>query len=368
MARRFLPSRSSNVSSFVKASDLSVAHQWRGRVVDLSDHRDSAGWRAAQALALEGAEVFVGDSPARDRARRFDQLAKARGLEHLTLQWAGESRGEILSGLCPPHAEKIALKDAEVPSEGRENPTGVVTLVGGGPGDPSLLTIAALTAIAHADVVLLDRLGIALNVVDLAPAALVIDVGKAPGRHKMPQEEIHETMLAFAREGARVVRLKGGDPFIFGRGGEEWRFLAENGVRVEVVPGITSGLSVPAHAGVSATYREVTRAVTIISGHQPFNQSELSSLVSLGSTIVILMGVATFPSTVAGLREAGLPDSTGVALLEKGYTSNERHTFTTLGTAIEDARSRKVTNPAIIVIGDVVGVREVSAEISEAQG
>ncbi|MCT2150130.1 uroporphyrinogen-III C-methyltransferase [Dermabacter vaginalis] len=351
----------------MKASALSVAHRWQGRAVDLSDHRGPASWRAAQALALEGATVYIGDSRARDRAHGFDRLARERGLEKLALQWAAELRGEISSDACAPHAEKIALHEAEEPSENGENPAGVVTLVGGGPGDPSLLTVAALTAIARADVVLLDRLGIALNVVDFAPAALVIDVGKAPGRHKMSQDSINETMLAFARAGARVVRLKGGDPFIFGRGGEEWRFLAEQGIRVDVVPGLTSALSVPAHAGVSATYREVTRAVTIMSGHQPFNQAELSSLVSLGSTIVILMGVATFPSTVAGLRKAGLPDSTGVALLEQGYTANERHTFTTLGAAIDEARARGVTNPAVIVIGDVVNVREASAEIIEAR-
>ncbi|WP_239379578.1 uroporphyrinogen-III C-methyltransferase [Dermabacter vaginalis] len=351
----------------MKASDLSVAHRWRGRVVDLTDHRGPACWRAAQALALEGATAYVGSADPQNRVRSFDELAKERGLEHLALQWAAEPRGEISSDACPPHAEKIELNDGEEPSGTSENPTGDVTLVGGGPGDPNLLTVAALTAIAHADVVLLDRLGIALNVVDLAPGALVIDVGKAPGRHKMSQGAINETMLAFAREGARVVRLKGGDPFIFGRGGEEWRFLAEQGIRVDVVPGLTSALSVPAHAGVSATYREVTRAVTIMSGHQPFNQAELSSLVSLGSTIVILMGVATFPSTVAGLRKAGLPDSTGVALLEQGYTANERHTFTTLGAAIDEARARGVTNPAVIVIGDVVNVREASAEIIEAR-
>ena len=364
-AKRFPPSRSSNASSFVKASDLSVAHQWRGRVVDLTDHRGPAGWRAAQALAREGAIVYLGDGTPRERACSFDQQARELGHEALVLQWASEPRGQIRSDACPPHAEKVTLSEDQEPSDNRAHTPGAVTLVGGGPGEPNLLTVAALKATLRADVILLDRLGVALNVMDLAPGALVLDVGKAPGRHKLSQERINDTMLAFAREGARVVRLKGGDVFIFGRGGEEWRFLAAHGIRVDIVPGITSALSVPAHAGVSATYRNVTRAVTIISGHQPFNNAELSALVALGGTIVILMGVATFPSTVAGLRAAGLPDSTGVALLEQGYTAHERHTFTTLGAAIEDARSRNVTNPAIIVIGDVVNVRETSAELAE---
>lgn len=346
----------------MRATHFHVSTQFQRRLVDLSSAAGAAGWRAAQSLMADGARVIVRDLSGREQAEALEQMASDRGLGNLVIQRGSEPRGELLDS---PDLVFDPSKALVVSVEPALHASGHVTLVGGGPGDPDLLTTGALKAIAHADVIFLDRLGIALNVCDIAPGALVIDVGKAPGRHKLSQERINEEMTAFAKAGAHVVRLKGGDVFVFGRGGEEWRHLASHNVPVSVIPGITSALSVPAHAGVSATLRNVTRAVTIISGHQPFNAAELRALVDLGGTIVILMGIATFPSTVAGLREAGLPDDTGVALLEQGFTEYERHTFTTLGTAIADARHRDVKNPAIIVIGRVVNDREPSAHIPD---
>ncbi len=344
----------------MKATDFHISPTWQRRTVDLSSATGAAGWRAAQAFAHEGANVLLGDFTGRDRMVKLEQLCEQRGIEHLLLQRGSDLRGDIWAAHTPEAeslraAEPVTL-DLTSPHDDPES--GNATLVGGGPGAPDLLTIGAMRAIAHADAIFVDRLGIALNVLDLAPAALVIDVGKAPGRHKLPQERINEEMYELAAAGANVVRLKGGDVFIFGRGGEEWRYLAERGVPVSVVPGITSALSVPAHAGISPTLRNVTRAVTIVSGHQPFNAAELRALVDVGSTIIILMGIGTFPGTVAGLREAGLPDSMEVALLERGFTPDERHTFTTLGNAVETMREREVTNPAIIVIGEVVAERQ----------
>lgn len=354
----------------MKAADFHLHPAWEGRTVHLSDAVGPSGWRAAQCLAHAGARVLLSDFSGRERLRRFETRCEERGLTPLLLQRGSEPRGDIRPLPSAGEREVDGSGDLTIPTltptPHAGDVSGGVTLVGGGPGDPELLTVAALRALAHADVVFVDRLGIAMGVRDLSPAALLIDVGKAPGRHKLAQERINEEMHVLASDGASVVRLKGGDVFVFGRGGEEWRYLASRGIRVDVVPGITSALSVPARAGISATYREVTRAITIISGHQPFNGSELRALVDLGSTIIILMGIATFPSTVAGLLRAGLAPTTGVALLEQGFTPGERHTFATLDTAVRVAEERGVSNPAIIVIGDVVEKRQLDATLREA--
>lgn len=245
-------------------------------------------------------------------------------------------------------------------------PNGHVTLVGGGPGDPELITVAGRRALADADVVLHDRLGPRAHVAALAPGAELVDVGKTPGHHAVPQHEIERIMLEHAVAGRRVVRLKGGDPFVFGRGGEEVSACRAAGVPVTVVPGVTSAIAVPAEAGIPVTHRELSRAFTVLSGHVPFSEDELRHLAGLGGTIVLLMAVGTVHQTMAGLARHGLAADTPVAFLERGCTPDRRVVVATLGTAGTVASLHRVTSPAVIVVGEVVrlsGAAEALADV-----
>ncbi len=183
---------------------------------------------------------------------------------------------------------------------------GQVTLVGGGPGRTSLLTLEACAALRQADVVFFDRLAPTDDLAELAAGAELVDVGKSPYHHPVPQNAISEELVTRARRGQSVVRLKGGDPFVFGRGGEEMLACVEAGVPVRIVPGISSALSVPGACGIPVTHREVSRSFTVISGHTPPEPHELEALVRLGGTIVVLMGIGSLPQTMAGLSRAGL--------------------------------------------------------------
>ncbi len=243
-------------------------------------------------------------------------------------------------------------------------PRGHVTLVGGGPGDPDLITIAGRRALADADVVLHDRLGPRAHVAELAPGAELIDVGKTPGHHAVPQHDIERLMLEHAGKGLRVVRLKGGDPFVFGRGGEEVLACRTAGVPITVVPGVTSAIAVPAEAGVPVTHREVSRAFTVLSGHVPFSEDELQHLAGLGGTIVLLMAVGTVHHTMQGLRRHGLAADTPVAFLERGCTPERRTVLATLDTAGPTASLSGVRSPAVIVIGEVVRFADAADEIA----
>jgi uroporphyrin-III C-methyltransferase len=231
---------------------------------------------------------------------------------------------------------------------------GHVALVGGGPGDPELLTVAGRRALAMADVVLHDRLGPREGLHELAPGAELIDVGKTPGHHAVPQDEIERIMIEKALSGLKVVRLKGGDPFVFGRGGEEVIACHRVGVPVQIVPGVTSAIAVPAEAGIPVTHRDISRAFTVISGHVPLTEDELAHAVGFGGTLVILMGVNTLPHLSAGLRRHGMRADVPVALLERGFSNSRRSTVTTLERVLVEATLAKVQSPAVIVIGDVV--------------
>lgn len=248
------------------------------------------------------------------------------------------------------------------------HPRGHVTLVGGGPGDPELLTVAGRRAIAAADVVLHDRLGPRDDLHLLAPGAELIDVGKTPGHHAVPQDRIEAIMVEKALQGLRVVRLKGGDPFVFGRGGEEVLACHRAGVPVRVVPGVTSAIAVPAEAGIPVTHREVSRAFTVISGHVPLSEEELAHAVGLGGTLVVLMGVATLPHLSAGLRRHGMRADMPVAVLERGFTPSRRTTVTTLSGVLDAVTRAGVQSPAVIVIGDVVSVAEGAERVAAFAG
>jgi uroporphyrin-III C-methyltransferase len=234
-------------------------------------------------------------------------------------------------------------------------PRGHVWLVGGGPGDGELLTVAGVRALADADVVLHDRLGPAHVIAEYAPGAEIIDVGKTPGHHAVPQHEIQRLIVAHALRGRRVVRLKGGDPFVFGRGGEEVAACREAGVPVTVVPGVTSAIAVPAAAGIPVTQREVSRAFTVISGHAPFTEAELEHAVGLGGTLIVLMGVGTLPHLAAGLRRHGMRADMPLAVLEKGFSAAQRALVTSLDGVVDLLGRERPSSPAVIVIGEVVG-------------
>jgi uroporphyrin-III C-methyltransferase len=245
---------------------------------------------------------------------------------------------------------------------------GHVTLVGGGPGDADLMTVAGRDALANADVVLHDRLGPRDDLHLLAPAARLIDVGKTPGHHAVPQREIERLLLDNALDGHHVVRLKGGDPFVFGRGGEEVIACRSAGIPVTVIPGVTSAIAVPGAAGIPVTHREISRAFTVISGHVPLSENELEHAVGLGGTLVILMGVANLPHLTAGLQRHGMRRDMPLAVLERGFTPSRRTTLTTLSDAVRTASATGVASPAVIVIGEVVdalGDPEFAASLAE---
>ena len=234
--------------------------------------------------------------------------------------------------------------------------TGSVTLVGGGPGRTGLLTVDAVEALAAADVVFYDRLAPTDDLAGLAPAAELVDVGKAPFHHRVEQRSIEEQVLDRARAGQSVVRLKGGDPFVFGRGGEEMLACLNAGVPVRVVPGISSAVAVPAACGIPVTHRGLSHAYTVISGHQRPSETELDALARLGGTIVVLMGVVNLEQIAAGLLRAGMDPWTPAAVVERGYSDSQRSTFSRLGALADDARRLQVASPAVVIIGAVVSV------------
>lgn len=231
---------------------------------------------------------------------------------------------------------------------------GTVTLVGGGPGSPELLTVAAVAALARADIVLYDRLAPRSTLDVLAPNALHIDVGKQPGHHPVSQEGIEARIIEHALAGANVVRLKGGDPYVFGRGGEEVLACRAAGIPVRVIPGVTSAVSVPAAAGIPLTHRGVSHLFTVVSGHAPLSETELGHLAGLGGTIVVLMGVGTLAHLSQGLVRHGAPPTLPVAIIERGYSPGQRTTISTLGRVVTDAALAAVQSPAVLVIGEVV--------------
>ena len=236
--------------------------------------------------------------------------------------------------------------------------TGRVVLVGGGPGDPGLLTIAGRDALAEADVVVTDRLGPVAAIAEHAPHAEVVHVGKIPRGPFTPQERINEILVEHARAGTVVVRLKGGDGFVFGRGGEEWQECRAAGVPVEVIPGVSSATSVPALAGIPVTHRGLTQGVAVVSGHvapdDPRSDVAWEALAAAGLTIVVLMGVAHLGAIAHTLVTAGLPAATPAACIMDGASPQQRVVAATLEQIAEAAAAARIGPPAITVIGPVV--------------
>ena len=302
------------------AADAEAQRIW---CVNASDHEASAAWTPAVAV-VDDVKIAVnaGGDPRRAMALR-DAVATA-----------------LETGDLPLRRQRATTTP------------GSVALVGGGPGDTGLITVRGRRLLGQADVVVADRLGPRELLSELAPDVRVIEVGKTPGHHPVPQSEINRILVDEALQGHRVVRLKGGDPYVLGRGGEEAEFCRQHGVEVEVVSGVTSAISVPAAAGIPVTHRGLAKGFSVVTGHE-----ELAEVPARADhTVILLMGVGQLRDSAASLGRAGLPAETPVGIVENGYLPNQRVTIGTLGTIADQAEAAGVANPAVIVIGDVVRV------------
>ena len=244
---------------------------------------------------------------------------------------------------------------------------GTVYLVGAGPGDPELVTVRGLRLLRAADVVVHDRLVHPALVAEARPEAERIDVGKAPGRPSATQEEIERVLVDRALAGRSVVRLKGGDPFVFGRGGEELLACALAGVPCEVVPGVTSAVGVPTAAGIPVTHRGLAASFAVVTAHRAADLDDVDwgALARL-DTVVVLMGVARLRYVTANLVRAGRRRETPVAVVERGTWEGERVVEATLADVAERAEAAGVRSPATVVVGEVVALRSRPAAVSAA--
>ncbi|WP_446666682.1 uroporphyrinogen-III C-methyltransferase [Flexivirga sp. B27] len=248
------------------------------------------------------------------------------------------------------------VDDTLVPADGsspRRDGTGRVVLVGGGPGADDLITVRGLRELSRADVVVTDRLVPVDLLSALRPDVEVVDVGKTPHHHPVPQDAINGLLVEHARRGQHVVRLKGGDPFVLGRGGEEILACRAAGVPVEVVPGVTSAFAAPAAGRVPVTHRGVSRGVLVISGHDAL---DVPSLVAWQHTIVVLMGMRRLRELTAGLIRGGKAADTPVAVVQSAWTKDQRQVTDSLAGIADRVDLEGLGNPAVIVIGDVTSV------------
>jgi uroporphyrin-III C-methyltransferase len=321
--------------------------------------------------ATDDPEVNAAVAEEAERARIFCARADDRGASSAWTPAVGR-QGDLIVGIHgggdPQRA--IGVRDAVVagltdggiadrarrPTPGRS--VGSVVLVGGGPGDPGLITVRGRQAVAQADVVLADHLAPLGLLASLPPEVEVIDASKLPRGRSMAQEQINALLVERALEGKRVVRLKGGDPFVFGRGMEEVEACVAAGVPVEVVPGITSAVGVPALAGIPVTHRGLTHEFVVVSGHlppgHPDSLVDWPALGRLRGTLVVLMGVETAPAIAAALVEHGRAADTPVAIVTDGSTATQRTVRTTLAGLSDAMRDENIRPPAVWVVGHVV--------------
>jgi uroporphyrin-III C-methyltransferase len=231
---------------------------------------------------------------------------------------------------------------------------GKVFLIGAGPGDADLITLKAVKALQVADVILIDDL-VNRELLQHASKARVVEVGKRGGCKSTPQHFINRMMIALASQGQAVVRLKGGDPFLFGRGGEEMQALQQAGICVEIIPGITSGIAAPASIGIPVTHREFTHGVTFVTGHtQNGEKPDWQALVAGGTTLVIYMGMKYLSAIVTDLLEAGMASDLPAAAIQQGTTQYQRQVLSTLAALPAAVKQEGLESPAIIVLGEVV--------------
>nr|WP_286690638.1 uroporphyrinogen-III C-methyltransferase [Aeromicrobium sp. REDSEA-S38_B2] len=315
------------------------------------------GLRAAAAVSAHLAQGHTVTVVAEELVATLEDLAD-RGL----VSW--HARALVLDDVLESDVV-VRLPDGEgAPAAG---PTfvpgpqpGEVVLVGAGPGDPDLMTVGGQRALAQADVVVTDRL-VPLAALDAVRAdALVIDVAKVPGGRSTPQETINDLLVEHALAGRRVVRLKGGDPFVFGRGGEEALACAAAGVPVRVLPGVTSSVSAPALAGIPVTHRGTTQGFTVVSGHVPPGHPDCTvdwkALASTGTTLVVLMGVRTLPAIAEALVQGGLDPRTPAAVVADAGLPSQRRVDGTVATIADVVAESGIGAPAVTVVGHVVDV------------
>jgi len=247
--------------------------------------------------------------------------------------------------------------------ENTKNVVGKVYLVGAGPGDPGLMTIKGKTLLEVADVVIYDALVSEGILAMINPLAEKINAGKRRGRHSLPQHQTTQLLIEKAQDNAIVVRLKGGDPFVFGRGGEEMEDLLKAEVSVEVVPGITSGIAAAAYAGIPLTHRLYSSSVTFVTGHESVGKYRptvnWSSIAKGSETIVIYMGVQNLPNIIEELFKAGLSKDTPIGLIRWGTRPQQEELIGQLATIIEEVEKKKFEAPAIVVIGAVVKLHSI---------
>ncbi len=342
-----------------------------GITLELRDYRDGDLTDAWYAIAAtDDPDVNAAIVAEADRRQIFcvraDIAREGSAVTPATFDYEGLSVGVLAGG---EHRRSAAIRTAihEALQQGlitagleQAELKGTVALVGGGPGDPELITVRGRRLLAHADVVVADRLAPPELLAELPPHVEVIDAAKVPYGRAMAQDAINEVLVDRARAGKFVVRLKGGDPFVFARGYEEVLACAEAGIPVTVVPGVTSAIGVPALAGVPVTHRAVNHEFVVVSGHvapgHPDSLVNWPALAALSGTIVLLMAVERIELFAAALMQGGRPADTPVLVVQHGATAQQRVLRATLGGAADAMAEQGIRPPAIIVIGAVAGL------------
>jgi uroporphyrin-III C-methyltransferase / precorrin-2 dehydrogenase / sirohydrochlorin ferrochelatase len=301
---------------------------------------------------------------------RADDAARSRAWTPAVTRH-GDITVAVTAGGDPRRAQRLraaialALAEGTLPARPQRAAAagrGRVALVGGGPGDPGLLTLRGRRLLAEADVVVTDRLAPRDVLAELGPDVEIIDAGKTPHAHGLTQEQINALLVERAQAGQRVVRLKGGDPFVFGRGGEEALACVRAGVPFEVVPGVTSAVAVPACAGIPVTHRGITQDFAVVSAHldpsHPGATVDWEALAAGPGTLVLLMAVARLDDVTRELIKRGRDASTPAAVICDGTTERQQVVISTLGQVAADAAARGVQPPAVVVVGEVVRLRQ----------
>ncbi|TQK43385.1 uroporphyrinogen-III C-methyltransferase [Streptomyces sp. SLBN-118] len=355
------PEATPSVEAMAAAGEIG----WERRPYAEGDLADA--WYALIATSDAGANERA--SAEAERTRTWCVRSDDAGAATAWTPATGRSEGvtvAVLTGRDPRRSAAVrdaiveGLRDGSLAAPHHRTRTPGVALVGGGPGDPDLITVRGRRLLAEADVVIADRLGPRDLLDELPPHVEVIDAAKIPYGRYMAQEAINNALIEHARAGKAVVRLKGGDPFVFGRGMEEAEALAAAGVPCTVVPGISSSISVPGAVGIPVTHRGVAHEFTVVSGHvAPDDDRSLvdwESLAKLRGTLVVLMGVDKIGAIAQTLLAHGKTPDTPVALVQEGTTASQRRVDATLATVAERVRAEDVRPPAVIVIGDVVTV------------
>ncbi|MGW6390866.1 uroporphyrinogen-III C-methyltransferase [Streptomyces sp. NPDC055103] len=354
------PSATPSVEAMAEAGEIT----WITRRYEDGDLADT--WYAL--VATTDATANAAASAEAERTRtwcvRADDAEAATAWTPATGRDAGVTVA-VLTGHDPRRSAAVrdaiveGLRDGSIAAPAHRSRTPFVALVGGGPGDPDLITVRGRRLLAEADVVIADRLGPRDLLDELPPHVEVIDAAKIPYGRFMAQEAINNALIEHAKAGKSVVRLKGGDPFVFGRGMEEAQALAAEGIACTVVPGISSSISVPGAAGIPVTHRGVAHEFTVVSGHvapdDPRSLVDWASLAKLTGTLVILMGVDKIGKIAEALIAHGKAPETPLALVQEGTTAAQRRVDATLATVAETVKAEEVRPPAVIVIGAVVG-------------